>query len=479
MIRSERASALTPAQLERVRALMAAFPIEMAELRASPKQLRFQRAFLSRRDATGRRCDVFAVLGANRSGKSFVAGRLCFAKYLRDHSRNGDVFWCVAVTLDRSIGGQQKELWDSLPRWMFGEQSWTEKIGFGMHRKIVLPSADDGTCLIEFRSGDQQPSTFEQAKLTGVWCDERLPEGIYDRLLPRIIDRDGWILYSDIPEQWWHYARLMEAPPEAGVLYQHLEMRDNEHNLPPGAIEKASSRMTEDERKLRIRGLMVVMEGVVYRQYIDLPRGPKDADGNYTGGHLVPRFTIPKNWPKWRLIDYGGSAPTACLWVAIGPDERVYCYRTHYTRGLSIAENARMIIGASGDEVYVKTLMDPHAVDPPPIYYGAAKTIARQYADAGITATGWPFVQVLGEHAMVQRVMFRLENRTIWVFDDLMELRRELRSWKYKTDKEGKPLAADAFENDNNHLLDTLKGFLGTNPCFTQQKIEINRPPGR
>lgn len=472
MLTSKRSSELSLEQLTEIKRILDAYPIEVAEIRASPKQLAFQKCFFDRADATGRSCDVFVAMGANRSGKTIVAGWLCFAKYLRDVAKSGDVFWCVAVTLDRSIGGQQKELWQALPRWMFGDQTWTEKLGFGMHRKIVLQTHDGGTCLVEFRSGDQQAATFEQAKLSGIWADEKLPESIYDRLIARTIDKNAFTLYSDIPEQWWHFQRLMEAAPEAGVLYQHMRMSDNEHNLPPGAIVKASARMTADEQKLRIMGEMVVMEGVVYREYKDMPR-VREPNGTFSGGHLVERFPIPKSWPKWRVIDYGASAPTACIWVTLAPNEHAYIYRTHYQKGFSVAVNAAQIIAASGDEQYVKTLIDPHAVDTPPVTYGAAKTIAQQYADAGIKTVGWPFVNVMGEHSMVQRVKFRLENKTLWTFDDLIDLRREWRSWKFKTDAEGKPMAADAFENDNNHLLDTIKGFLGTNPCYTQKMIRV------
>ena len=39
----------------------------------------------------------------NRSGKSYVCGWLCFAKYLRDRSRAGDTYWCVGQTLDRGL----------------------------------------------------------------------------------------------------------------------------------------------------------------------------------------------------------------------------------------------------------------------------------------------------------------------------------------------------------------------------------------
>jgi hypothetical protein len=461
LLASEIASALIPAELQQMVEILDAFPIEVSEVRASPKQIQFQANFFNRADPDGRRCDIFVAMGGNRSGKSIVCGRLCFAKYLRDHARNGDWFWCVGQTLDRSINGQQKELWEALPRWMFGGTTWNPKIGFGMHRKIQLPTQDGGRCLIEFRSGDQDASTFEQAKLSGVWCDERLPEAIYDRLLPRIIDKDGWILYSDIPEQWWQYERLANAKPEACVHYQHFRMLDNEHNLPDGAINKVSARMTEDERQQRIHGEFVVMEGIVYgKEYNDAI-------------HAIDPFAIPEDWPKWRLIDYGGSAPTACLWVALAPNERCYVYREYYMANLSVAANAGAIIAMSEGETYRETLMDPHAVDPPPIYYGAARTISQQYADAGIPSTGWPFVNVMGEHSMVQRVKKRLETNMLKVFKTCINHRREFRSWKYKVDKDGKPLAADAFENANNHTLDCIKGFFGTDPCYTSRKIEV------
>jgi len=464
LLSSANPSALSPKLLEDIDVFCRSYPIELAEVRASPKQLALQSCFFARQDPTGRKCDIFAAMGGNRSGKSFVCGWLCFAKYLRDVAKNGEWFWCVGQTLDRSIGGQQKELWQALPKWMFGEQRWDEKIGFGGHRKIVLPTVDGGTCLVEFRSADQDASTFEQAKLTGVWCDERLPESIYDRLLPRIVDRDGWVLYSDIPEQWWQFERLKEAPPGAGVYFQHMSMYDNEHNLPDGAIVKVKARMTKDEQAQRIDGEFMVMEGIVYKEFIDLLK---------PNGHVIAPFPIPVEWPKWRMIDYGGSSPTACLWAALAPNEHIYLYREHYERNLNVPANAKMIIAASGDEKYVKTLMDPHAVDQPPAYYGSSPTVAKQYATAGIDATGWPFVNVMGEHAMVQKVKLRFENKTIWVFESLTNLRRELRSWKHKVDKDGKPLAKDVFENDNNHLLDGLKGFIATNPTHTQSMIKV------
>ncbi len=455
--------------LARAAEILADQQIEIAERRASPKQRQFQKVFFDRADATGRRVDIVVALGANRSGKTHAAGRLCFAKYLRDHAKAGDWFWCVGQNLERSVGGQQRELWEALPRRMFSSQAWDEKIGFGMHRKVVLPASDGGTCLVEFRSADQDPSTFEQAKLTGVWVDERLPETIFNRLIPRIVDRNGFILYSDIPEQSWQLDRLVEAEPRAGVYVQMFSMHDNASNLPQGAIEQAAARMTADEQKLRIRGEFVLMEGLVYKEFADAIR--TNAGGVETG-HLLKPFPIPHHWPKFRAIDYGASAPTACLWLTVAPNEHVIAYREHYERGRSIADNARLILTASGDEAYRRNFIDPCAYNLQP---GLTETIARQYENGGITPlSGWPRVNQMGEHSMVQKVKFRLENRSLFVFEPLVNLRREFRSWKYKVDREGRPLSSDAFDDTGpNHLLDCLKGFVATNQCQTMGRVEV------
>jgi len=74
-----------------------------------------------------------------------------------------------------------------------------------------------------------------------------------------------------------------------------------------------------------------------------------------------------------------------------------------------------------------------------------SETIARQYELAGIKPLSpWPRVNEMGEHAMVQKVKYRLENATgigrlLEVFSTCVNLRREFRSWKYKTDAVSAP----------------------------------------
>lgn len=462
--------------------------IEDAERRASPKQLAFQKAFLTRADDRGRRCSKFTAIGGNRAGKTWLTSRLCFAKYLRDHAKGGDRFWAGSQNLDRSIAGLQMELWNALPPGMFSGRAWEPKNGFGGNRTVLVRTRDGGQCTIEFRSADQDPNTFETAKLRGVIWDENLPESLYNRLLPRLIDLQGFFLYSDINNQAWPIERLEESQPDAGVYYQNFTMYDNRANLPNGAIEEFIAGLPQDEIDLRVLGMAGAMSGVVFKQYRD---AGKDA-------HAVDDFPlgIPADWPRYRLIDFGETAPTAVTWAAMAPNEHIYVFREYYDRGHSIIHNAKRIhelsgatwtetvrgkdelhdqawtqLTVTGGEKYIRTYLDPACFGDS---NGSRVTIAQEYADCGIRCEPWPRVNLMGEHAMVAKFKYRLENNTWHCFKSCTSLRREMRIWKHKVDKDGKPVAADSYDNANNHLIDGQKGFIATNPVFALSKVEVH-----
>lgn len=433
------------------------FQIELAEAGASPKQLAFQQTFLDQKHHR------YVSLGANRSGKSFVAGVLCFCKWLRDRAKNGEEYWCVAPG-EKTVG-QQQLLWQFLPRAMFKPGTvFDGKWGFGRERpavELVLPGKR-GVCLVRFKTCDQDDSSFEQGKLKGWWADESMPKHIWDRLIPRTLDLAGWGLYSDIPEQDWHWFDLLKARPEAGIHCVIFAMADNAENLPPGAIAEALGLMSKDEADMRVYGKFRRLSGVVYREF-----DPEI--------HICRPFPIPADWPKFRALDYGGSSPTACGWYAIAPNECIYLYREYYQRMGNIQTHAAAIREMSLDEAFLperfdRQYIDPHAFDTSP---SSQITIAQGYAAENLHFMPWPFVNVMGERAMVERVKRRLDNQRFKVFSNCENTIREFAAWKYKVDKNGNPLASDAFEKSNNHMLDTIKGFIGTNPCFASQKFGL------
>lgn len=55
--------------------------------------------------------------------------------------------------------------------------------------------------------------------------------------------------------------------------------------------------------------------------------------------HVFEPFVIPKEWPKYRVFDYGLDM-FACYWIAIDFDSRMWVYREYCESGLIVSEAA-------------------------------------------------------------------------------------------------------------------------------------------
>jgi len=75
--------------------------------------------------------------------------------------------------------------------------------------------------------------------------------------------------------------------------------------------------------------------------------------------HVIKPFKIPSDWHRYRCIDYGYSAPFACLWVAVDYDGDAYVYREHYEKQKPLSHHIEKIKELSGDEKYQNSLADP------------------------------------------------------------------------------------------------------------------------
>jgi len=68
-------------------------------------------------------------------------------------------------------------------------------------------------------------------------------------------------------------------------------------------------------RKLRlVDGKWASAEGVIYEEWDDAI-------------HLVDRFPIPWDWPRWWTVDFGYTHPFVLQWWAEDPDGRLFLYR--------------------------------------------------------------------------------------------------------------------------------------------------------
>jgi hypothetical protein len=65
--------------------------------------------------------------------------------------------------------------------------------------------------------------------------------------------------------------------------------------------------------------------------------------------HLVDPFDIPREWTRYRSMDWGRVNPTACLFAAVNPDGDLYIYDMYYKENALVSESAEAIVRQSGN----------------------------------------------------------------------------------------------------------------------------------
>lgn len=69
--------------------------------------------------------------------------------------------------------------------------------------------------------------------------------------------------------------------------------------------------------------------------------------------HTCDGFCIPKEWLKFRALDYGLDM-TACLWLAVSTDRTLYVYRELYESDLILSDAGRRIVKATPPEEEIR-----------------------------------------------------------------------------------------------------------------------------
>ena len=109
--------------------------IDLSFLSASPKQTDLAESFWSKK------YNVLAWVGANRSGKSWGAGRLCMARWIRDRGYPGSRVWGISQNWKKSVEAGQRELGEAWPQANFSKP-WSEEYGFGDHAVVTYAVMD-------------------------------------------------------------------------------------------------------------------------------------------------------------------------------------------------------------------------------------------------------------------------------------------------------------------------------------------------
>ena len=75
--------------------------------------------------------------------------------------------------------------------------------------------------------------------------------------------------------------------------------------------------------------------------------------------HVVRAFDVPREWLRFRAMDWGSARPYCCLWFAVDYDGNLYCYRELYGwggkanvgTGETAAQVGKKIAGVTGPTI--------------------------------------------------------------------------------------------------------------------------------
>lgn len=211
----------------------------------------------------------------------------------------------------------------------------------------------------------------------------------------------------------------------------------------------------------------------------------------FTNDHIISDFEIPKHWTRITALDYGNVVPTAVLWAAISPENKIYLYREYYQAGLDIdthCDNIRMLEGYKprcedeGQRPWnaIKGLkwvpevenINLRLVDPA-TDHEARKDVPTIYKVFNNTRNSMGLVKAKNSlNAGIERVKQLLKERDengapkIYVFKSLRHFIHEISNYRFQTQSELLAAKRDLSEkplDKDDHLMDCFRYLVLSN----------------
>jgi hypothetical protein len=294
------------------------------------------------------------------------------------------------------------------------------------------------------------PDSLESATLKAAWLDEAGQKGFraasWDAIQGRLSLNEGRCLLTTRPyDLGWIKQKLYDLWEQAKKNHPYIDIINfrsiDNPSFPRAEWDRAKKTMPPWKFSMAYEGLFTRPPGLVY-------------DCFDSALHVVPRFPLPSDWPRWVGLDFG-PVNTAAVFFAeemaephdgLGgpklPTGRVYAYREYHAGNRSSAEHVKELLkGERGI---------PTAV-------GGAPRIEQGWRDA-FKAAGLPVKEPDLDRVEpgIDRVYAAFRLNQILVFDDLTELRNELETYSYELDERGEP--TDKLEDPHSfHCADAMR----------------------
>lgn len=200
-----------------------------------------------------------------------------------------------------------------------------------------------------------------------------LTENDWESLSTRL--RNGVMPYQQIigdcnPDAPTHWLRTRA---DRGALLMLESRHEDNPTVTPEYLAKLDALTGVRYLRLR-RGIWAAAEGMVYEEYDP-------------AAHLIDRFDIPAEWPRFWSVDFGYTNPFVWHAYAQDGDGRLYRYKEIYMTGRLVEDHARDILAATRGESRPQRVYCDHDAEGRATldkYLGLKTTPANKAITAGI-----------------------------------------------------------------------------------------------
>lgn len=349
--------------------------------------------------------------------------------------KEAGVVWAVAISFSDALEYLRPKLDRFLPKGTT-KKNW----GARGRAEAVLPNGGR----IVSMSYEMKRKKFQGGEINFGWIDEEDPDpSVFEEMLLRCTDRNGWILITATPLNGltWTYEKFYEKALE-GYTYVHGTGLDNPF-IDPRVLRRKVRGMTESMQRARLFGHFTSQSGLIYQNF-----NPSI--------HVIKPFEIPKDGKIFRSIDFGVRNPFCCLWFywdqkgRFGADDAVYVFREYYKTERTVIENGKRILDLSKkDQKVLFTVADSAGK-------GDRLLLSRE-----LKIPTKPSPKELGLVNMIELVLDRLaihadSKPRLFFFSSCTNLIKEIKKYRWKdTRSKDEPVKAD------DHALDALRYAIG------------------
>jgi len=311
-------------------------------------------------------------------------------------------------------------------------QFWAKHADDAMWSRIILRSAESGAGL--------EANTAKSA-----WLDEAGQDGFdlstWEAVLRRLSLSQGRVLLTTtIYNLGWLKSTLYdkrESDPMIEVI--QFDSIDNPA-FSRAEWERAKASLPSWKFNMFYRGRYERPAGLIYDSFDE-------------AHHTCPRFVLPPEWPRYLGLDFGGANTAAVLlaqelpklpdgtWDVEHPTGRFFLYREYHAGSRTGKEHAEQLI--RGEPGVPTCVGGSHSEG----------QWRREFRAGGLPVREPDVKEV---EVGINRVYGMFKQGKLIIFDDLVGLLDELRSYSRKLDDAGEPTEAIE-DKETYHRLDSLR----------------------